>query len=561
MIRNIDDIKTELTSGTLAEHLHENLELKASWREENGERLSALANRLEFETGWMVIGVTDGGALVGRDENWARNTEEVVSQHINQRLDPIQAHTSLSCLQLSGSWILVLSVKGPGAVVYWNSVAYKRAGTTIQEMKPDEVLELTIKLPGLTDYSKQPWDGHVNEMLVNAYSRAVATRHRDGWLTSSETLNSAQILARLGLSGKNTSRILFGNSGYRVVTYDLNGNPQQNVPHKGLFGLLGEDFISSIQQKAQQQLNSLELPFPELALRESLANAVAHAAYFESDGDVVIEVFPEHIVISNLCLPESRYFANKWFSRSRKTVNNLLMETLRLAGFVDELGRGKNLIFRESIVNGKKPPQVVVERAGRYDRWRLYLYGGTRDPVQLKLLRRIQDLYSGSHKALIAYALVLWRDQPISQIRNYIDGESLSIFAEVLADLNGPIFYWQEQDQIVLRRWARVLLDEGKDSKSLTPAEEIGLYDFAYDMRTRFHHGMFSPKDLRKLGAMGETPSERNATSNLLSKWVVEQKIRKVRKGVYEFVPKPAPAAWDYDRLLALLQSTPEANP
>jgi hypothetical protein len=556
MIRKIDDITLDLISGILREHLHENLELKASWREENGERVSALANRLEFETSWMVIGVTDSGALVGRDENWARNTEEVISQHLNQRLDPIQAHTSLSCVPVSGFWIVVLSVKNPGAVVYWNNMAYKRAGTTIQEMRPEEVLELTIKLPGLTDYSKQPWVGQVKDELVNAYSKAVAIRQRDNSFASCESMSCEHILARLGLLGKNASKILFGNCGYRVVTYDLNGNPETNTPYQGLFGLLEKDFISRIQQKAQQQLSSPGAPFPELAVKESLANAVAHAAYFEGDGDVVIEVFADHIVISNLCLPESRYFANKWFSRSRKTVNNLLMETLRLAGFVDELGRGKNLIFRESIVHGKRPPQVVVEKAGRYDRWRLYLYGGTRDPVQLKLFQRIQDVYPDSHKALIAYALVLWRDQPISQIRNYIDGESLRTFAEVLADLNGPIFYWQEQDQIVLRRWARVLLDEGKDSKSLTPAEEIGLYDFAYDMRTRYHHGLFSPKELRKLADMGETPSERSATSNLMSKWMAEQKVQKLRKGVYQFVPKPAPAM-DFDRLFALLQSKP----
>jgi hypothetical protein len=37
-------------------------------------------------------------------------------------------------------------------------------------MKPEEVLELTIKLPGLTDYSKQPCDGDVNEMLVNVFN-------------------------------------------------------------------------------------------------------------------------------------------------------------------------------------------------------------------------------------------------------------------------------------------------------------------------------------------------------------------------------------------------------
>ena len=53
------------------------------------------------------------------------------------------------------------------------------------------------------------------------------------------------------------------------------------------------------------------------------------------------------------------------------TINGLLMEVLRVAGHVDELGRGKNLIFSDSIKNGKRSPEVILERAGRYDRWKL----------------------------------------------------------------------------------------------------------------------------------------------------------------------------------------------
>jgi predicted HTH transcriptional regulator len=207
MIRSIDDIKVDLASGTLVEHLHENLELKSSWKEDNGERLSALANRLELECGWMIVGVNDEGLLVGRDENWAKSTEEVISQHLNHRLDPIQAHTTLSCVQVNHAWIVVLCVKSPGAVVYWNGVAYKRAGTTIQEMKPEEVLELTIRLPGLTDYSKQPWTGRPNDELVRQYSLAVATRQDDPTFASSDSSDSERILTRLGLAGKNASRI------------------------------------------------------------------------------------------------------------------------------------------------------------------------------------------------------------------------------------------------------------------------------------------------------------------------------------------------------------------
>jgi predicted HTH transcriptional regulator len=556
MIGSVGDILSELASGTLQEHRHANLELKETWREEHGPKLSALGNHIEQPLGWMVIGVDNNGSAVGRDERWARNAEEVISQHLNAHLDPAQACGEVSVVDTTRGWIVVIKVINPGAVVYWKMKAYKKAGTTIAEMRPGEVLELTIKLPGLTDYSKQPWSGAVDETLVTSYMNSVAARQKDLAIAERSGATSEQLLARLSLSGRNAARILFGDVSYRVVLYERDGVPQENAKKYGLYELVSGQFIEQAQRWAQRQLGVSAEPFPRLALKEALANTVAHTAYFENEGEITLEVFPDRIVISNLCLPESGYFANKWFSRSRKTVNNLLMEALRLGGFVDELGRGKNLIFRDSILNGKRPPEVSLEKAGRYYRWRLFLYGGTSDPVQLRLLQRIQETYSDPHKALIAYALVLWRSRPLSEIRNFIDGESLPVFAEVISDLNGPIFYWQEQDRIVLRRWARVLLDEGKDSKTLTLAEEKDLYDLAYDLRTRYYRGVLTPKDLRKLADMGETASERTVSANLLSKWVAEGKIRRTSKGVYEFVPKPSPPV-DYKQLLEILRKRP----
>jgi predicted HTH transcriptional regulator len=542
VISSKGEIVDALRDRSLREHLHVNVELKESWHEEHGKRLSALANRPELSTTWLIVGVTDLGQATGRDESWARKTEEIVSQHVNHRLDPVQACLSIDCLNTDEGWIIAIGCKNPGAVVYWGGSAYKRAGTTIAEMRPEEVLEFTIKLPGLTDYSRQPWHGEVSDALVANYASAVALKQNEPTLAARRGLTSDQVLVRLNLLGRNVTRLLFGDCSYRVVLCDNEGVPGQNVKQYGLFDLLEGTFVERVQGWARLQLGTPDPePFPQLALKEALANAVAHAAYFEGDGDITIEAFPDRIVISNLCLPESRFFANKWFSRSRNTVNNLLMEALRLAGFVDELGRGKNLIFRESILAGKRPPQVTVERAGRYDRWRLFLYGGTKDPIQLRLLRRIRETYTDPHKALIAYALILWRDESIAEIRKHIEGESIPVFLEVLSDVNGPIFYWKEQDRVLPRRWVRVLLDEGKDSKTLTLAEETDLFNLAYDIRTRHHHGYFAPKDIRKLADMGETASERSATSNLLKKWVEEKRIRKVKTGVYAFLPVPVP--------------------
>ena len=345
-----------------------------------------------------------------------------------------------------------------------------------------------------------------------------------------------------------------------MVRYRADGEPISNNTSAGVYGLLTDDFLEDTQQWTQRQLRAPEPPYPKRALREAIANAVAHAAYFEADGDIIVEQHPDRIIISNLCVRESAYFANLWFSRSHRTVNGFLMEILRVAGHVDELGRGKHLIFSESIKNGKKPPLVAVERAGRYDRWKLTLYGGTQDATLLRLFERCRSSYRDEQKALIAQALVLWRDRPVTEIRNQIDGDFSRQFAEVLAGLEGPIFYYREHDRITLRRWAQILLGEGKDSKAFSPAEERNLRDFSYEAQTQYHDGYITPRDLRKLAAMADTPSEQSLSSAMLAKWQEEGVVKRVRRGQYRFVPKRIEPGYALRDLLELFARKDESK-
>jgi len=244
------------------------------------------------------------------------------------------------------------------------------------------------------------------------------------------------------------------------------------------------------------------------------------------------------------------FFANKWFSRSHKTVNRLLMETLRVARLVDELGRGKNVIFRESIFAGKRPPQAMTERAGHYSRWKLVLYDGTRDDRQLRLLERLRDHYGNDeHKALIANALVLWRSQSVSTIKGYVDDESFPVFQEVLEDANGPVFFYEGADEIIPSRWINVLLRDGKDSKQLSEAEEFHLYDVLYHIHANFHQGIVTTDDVRKMARFGKTSSENALLSKLFRKWAAEGKVEKIKSGRYRFLkdntPRKTASLWE----------------
>lgn len=511
-----------------------NLELKRSWDGKYGEKLSALGNRFLTGEAWLVVGVEDDGTLAGHDETWARKTEETISQHINQKLSPVGTCRTLRAIELDKGWVIVAAVANPGDVVYWGSHAYTASGTTTRELKPQEVLELRLRLPGLADFTRAETSSAYAPDLVAQFAENVLSR------ASGQNLPTApaELLAALGVDKRQAARLLFGECLYRTIAFSSSGEVMLNDTQRSLYRLLQSDFLGTLQARANIRV-SPDL-YPARGLREALANAVAHAAYFERDGEICVEFHPDKLVISNLCTDESRYFANRWFSRSHHTQNGLLMETLRLAGDVDELGRGKSLIFSEFIKAGRRPPEVVIERAGRLSRWKLTLFATSSTTHYSRLLERCRTVYQDDMRALIAVALVLWRNKSVSEIREYADGDFAAQFAAVLSSLDGPIFYSAQADQIFLTRWARILLGEGKDSKELSRVEENQLFAQAHDHCWRLNAGEITPRDLRRLGQMGDTMSEKSLSSRIIAKWTAEGRTKRLAKGRYKFTTPPA---------------------
>lgn len=541
-LETIDDVLRHVEQDVIREHRFANVELKENWAQDHGKKFSALANKVApSKPAWLIIGIRDDGAVVGNNETWAKRTEQAVSQHINGYLDPSQACRGISCHATTRGWLVIVLIVNPGAVTQWNQGAYKAAGTTLALMRPDEVVELTLRLPGLTDYSRQPWEGPINAALVRRFAEmVVAHRKNDTSVSGLDGGSTQDILRRMRIAGTNTARILFGDTRCRVVWLSSDGSVLQNNQYNGVLSLVTPEFQERIQEWCQKSAQSPDARHPRQAFREAIANAVAHAAYFDNDGEIMIEVAPHRVTISNVCLRESSFFANKWFSGAHKTVNGLLMETLRQSGVVDELGRGKNIIFRDSIFTGKHPPQVFIDPAGRQNRWRLVMHSGAQNDNHRRLLARLRDAYQDQRRALIAYALVVWSEQPLSAIKQNVDEESLPFFIEVLDDAKSPVFYSEERDTIYLRRWVEVLLDEGKDSKKFSEAEEAVLFWSAYRFHTRHTNSVINNRDLRELAGMGNTRSEVTLASSVLGRWAEKGWIERKKKGEYKFARQHA---------------------
>lgn len=553
----IDKLIQDVLSHKVKEHLNQNIELKSSWHQDHGKKISALCNKINDGKKFLIIGVADDGVPVKNNEAWLKQTEEQISQHLNQYLDPV------SCIHIFKTYyndnescgLIILELINPGAVVYWNKNAYKAVGTTKDIMEPDEILALSTRLPGTIDITSQRIESEISEELVRDFAE-LCEKRTESFFKQISHRPIVEILNTLSIYKTKTTQILFGEITARYVVVNENNEVIVNKTVAGLYKIINDAFFNEINTTLSSLNRKIRNSIPVKVLKETLANAVAHAAYYENNGEIIIEVYPDKIIVGNLALPESGFYANKWFSRSHKTYNRLLMETLRVSGVVDELGRGKNIIYSELLKNGNKPPEIYIEKAGRFSRWNLCIYVEGIDKKILRLYDVIQSNYATSIKSQMAFSLVLWKGKPVSEIKKYIDGESEKAFLEIINDLKGPVFYWQERDEIVLRRWARLIIEEGRDTKKFTSAEEQDLIKSLHELSKKYWGSFFTLKQLREFASIGDTPSAIQQSCKMVSNWEKEKIVKKIKKGEYKFIEKKGTNADEALNILKELLNT-----
>nr|WP_288500005.1 hypothetical protein [uncultured Pseudomonas sp.] len=306
-----------------------------------------------------------------------------------------------------------------------------------------------------------------------------------------------------------------------------------NETRHGLAGLLTTEFYDEIRQYYSS--HSIErLKITNDLLREALGNCIAHAAYHENNGEIIVELLHERIQFTNLAYNEYVSLANKWFSSAHKSPNPFLMEVLRALDRADELGRGKKKILTECLCNGFQAPYITITDAGRYKRWSLkidFSHSSQKHQQAFEALKKQYNL----EKSLIAYSLTLWREKPFSEIAKCFDAYEAKLAAEILSDPRGPLFYWKERDKITPHRWLRILLEEGKSSKELTIHEKNTLYEALHKILGKYNGGYVTPKDVREIAHLSDTPSDKSLSSRLLIEWESKGKLEKIKKGTYKF--------------------------
>ena len=533
-----EQLLEKLSSGHLKES--ETIEFKEQWTQNSGRSISAIGNG--EKGGWLIIGVNDNRRVINREANWTKKQIELIENHIIQYLEPNATVQFISSESIDSNSIVIIEIINSKSIVAWDNKFYKQVGSSTTEMTPKEIKRLELKRPEF-DFSNLECDSETDNSLVLDFAKFLKKDNGD-WTK----LPSEEILSKLSIKNKNASRILFGDFVFRLIHYNNTSEVLDQEERKGLYKLLKEDFIQHIQSWTRVKPISLipgslsvaeEKPYSDDALREILVNAVAHSAFEKRKGGIKVELYPNRITISNHCLREAEVFINKIFSRNSFSYNPLLMKTLRRANLSEELGTGKDKIFKYVIENGNREPIFEYKEIPKnYGVWSVTLYNEKLNTNLLKLLDKLKTQYEDEiDKYKLSVALVLWKDKYLEEILSYVDEYHKKLILEILTEEHSPVSYTsiasgtkEKRIKINLKRWSALQL-QGQESKVFSEGEENVAKERVRDHAYKKHrNGYITNREARHLLGLSDSKSEQVQVSTLFKKWEKARFIEKSKK-------------------------------
>jgi ATP-dependent DNA helicase RecG len=272
-----------------------------------------------------------------------------------------------------------------------------------------------------TDFDQQAIEDFRRRWIAKSKNKGLAT------LSPQQILHDAEAI----VDGKITyaALILFGTQpavgrhlGQAEVVFEYrsseaSGPAQQRKEYRqGFFGYY-DDLWSTINlrndlQHYQEGLFVLDIPtFAERPVREAILNAVSHRNY-QLGGSVFIRQYPRRLVVQSPGgFPVDVNLDNILDRQSPR--NRRIADIFAKCGLVERSGQGMNLMFEQSIQQGKPIPDF-----GGTDRYQvvLALHGQVRDPRFLQFLEKVgrEKLQTFSTQDFLALDLV-HRERPVPE--------------------------------------------------------------------------------------------------------------------------------------------------
>jgi ATP-dependent DNA helicase RecG len=339
--------------------------------------------------GTIVLGVDDEGKIVGVDGD--KNYEEwVVNIAQNNVIPPI--HVSCHWVTLEGKEVLLLEVPKGKDRPYQDSSGrfYVRVGSTNRIASLHELMRL-FQQGGFYHYDGTEVEGaletSLNPTALERYFYSYDVQYME--MDRSEQcslLKNTDILSEQGVAtiagllmfGINPQRFL-RNASISFAHYRGDEISGELIDRKTIEGTLPDQVDATLQVIK----NNILVPstivglkreegvhYPDRVFRELIVNACVHRNYSIQGSRIRIFMFDDRLeFISPGRLPNT-ITTDKLKSGVSYAVNPVIVKFMENLRYMDKLGRGLPLVYREAVKQGKR---VIFEEIGEEFKVSLFL--------------------------------------------------------------------------------------------------------------------------------------------------------------------------------------------
>lgn len=382
-----------------------------------GQRICALANATALDdrrTGYIVWGVEDDShEIVGTTEDFPTvkvDGNQELEAWLRQRLSR-NADFRYDSVEINGRKVgLVTVFAAVGYPVSFHHVEYIRLGSITRKL--EEFKELSSRLwaklrngayelqcakvdcdateavealdtSKYFELKKLPYPSDRNGVLHYLVDDELL-RRQDNGLYSITNLGAALFakkLTRFSGVGRKALRIVRYEGRSRVQiekSYDIEGG------YASVFEAVIK-LIGALTPGSEPIVNGVRRPesaYPEIPVREALANALIHQDFTESGTGPVLEIFSDRMEFSNPGVP--LVSIDRIIDTTPKSRNEKLASLMRMFHLCEELGTGWDKIVLGCEIKNLPPPMMQIYESGT--RLTLYAYRPYADwPIEERL--------------------------------------------------------------------------------------------------------------------------------------------------------------------------------
>ncbi len=354
------------------------------------KEMAAFANT---DGGWLLVGVADQGEIRGVKFN-EQSAELVLNVARNNCVPHLHPH--IETIDLDGTTIAAIRVeRGRQKPYQANERIYVRIGASTRVATQVELLSM-LQESGLLSFDQLPVLNATLDDLDLDKARAYLTQQTDpAHLVADsevlELLTHLKVIVRyeeqripsiggLLLFGKAPQRELM-HSELRAARFqgrDVVGPISDKLDCRGTLPEIIDQATEFVRRNRRivprmegiRRIDVEEYPLP--AVREAIANAVAHRDYALTGSSIRLFLFDDRLEIispGRLIFPVTL----ESLGHTRETRNRLIVRVLRDLGYIEDLGTGIRRIRAAMANSGLRPPVFAEE----HHQFIITLYGAT----------------------------------------------------------------------------------------------------------------------------------------------------------------------------------------